>query len=286
MRIGIIGAENSHTVAIATILNVKKKLKGCSVEYLWGETDALASQAAKDGKIPHVVKRPEQMLGKVDAVAVDHRHAKYHLKAVRPFAEAGMPVFVDKPLCYRASEGKEFLRLAAKKGAPVTSFSVLIHQKRFEQFKAKLPALGPIVSGFTYGPADLKSQWGGIFFYGIHQVEMALQAFGYDVKSVLVVKGGKNATAQLVYPSDLIVTMALLKDGAPGFGIGAVGTQGAFQTPITMDKDPYLSGVKTFVKMFKTGSEPLTHDELLKPVQVLEALEKSVASGRIEAVAK
>lgn len=284
MKIGIIGAENSHTIAIATILNVEKKIKDCSVEYVWGETHEFAKEAAKKGKIPKVVKDPSDMLGKVDAVCVDHRHAKFHLKAVKPFVEKGIPTFVDKPFCYRASEGKAFLALAKKKGTPVTSFSVLTHQASFAAFTKKLPEIGPLLSASTYGPCDLKSQWGGVFFYGIHQVDMVLHAFGFDVASVLISKNGLNATGQLFYPSGLIVTMALIKEGSPGFGIGAVGAKGTLGTSIKMDKSPYLTGVKAFVNMFKSRKEPLTYEQMLKPVQVLEALEKSVKSGTMEKV--
>jgi hypothetical protein len=42
MKIGIIGAENSHTAAIAKLINVEQKIKGFSVDYVWGETDAFA----------------------------------------------------------------------------------------------------------------------------------------------------------------------------------------------------------------------------------------------------
>ena len=41
------------------------------------------------------------MLGKIDALIVDHRHAKFHLEAATPFVKAGIPTFVDKPFCYR-----------------------------------------------------------------------------------------------------------------------------------------------------------------------------------------
>ena len=286
MKIGIIGAENSHTKAIATIINVEKRIKGCSVDYLWGETDEFAKDAAKAGQIPNIVKHPREMLGKVDAVMCDHRHPKYHLKSVWPFVEAGIPAFVDKPFCYRAAEGKEFLDMAKKKGTPVTSFSVLPHYGSFKRFKKRVGELGAILSATSFGPADLKSKWGGIFFYGIHQVDIMLHAFGYDVKAVLVTKSGQNATGQLIYPNGLIATMALIKEGCPGFGISAVGTQGAVSMPIKGDKSPYLNGVKTFTTMFKTGKEPLTYEQMLRPVQVLEALDKSVKSGQLEKVEK
>ena len=284
MKIGIIGAENSHTAAIATVINVERKVKGVTVDYVWGETDDFAKDAAKRGKIPNIVKRPKDMLGKVDAVMCDHRHAKYHLKSVWPFVEAGIPTFVDKPFCYRAAEGKEFLKMARKKGTPVTSSSALMHYGSFRRFKKKVAELGTIVSASSYGPSDLKSKWGGVFFYGIHQVTVMLDAFGYDVKAAQITKNGPNATAQLIYPSGLIATMALIKEGCPGFGIAAVGANGSVSMPIVGDKSPYLNEVKAFTDMFKTGVEPYSHDQVLKPVQVLEALEKSVKSGQIEKV--
>jgi len=36
--------------------------------------------------------------------------------------------------------------------------------------------------------------------------------------------------------------------------------------------------------MFKTGEQPMTREQILRPVQVLEALEKSVKSGKVEKV--
>ena len=284
MKLGIIGAENSHTAAIATVINVEKKVKGFSVDCVWGETAAFAQEAAKAGKIPKIVKRPVDMLGKVDAVLVDHRHPKYHLEAVWPFVEAGVPVFVDKPFCFRAAEGKAFLKVAKKTGTPVTSFSVLPQWGSFARFKKKVAQLGVVTAAYSYGPCDLRSKWGGVFFYGIHQVDVMLHAFGYDVKSVLVTRNGENATGQLFYPSGLVAVMALIKEGSPGFGISAVGREGSIQTALTGGKSPYLNGVRTFCKMFKTGAAPMSPEQMLRPVQVLEAMEKSIKSGKREKV--
>ena len=284
MKIGIIGAENSHTAAIAKVLNVDKLVKGFSVDYVWGETAEDAKTAAKEGQIPNIVEKPREMLGRVDALIVDHRHPKFHLKAALPFIKEGIPFFIDKPFCYRTEEGREFLKRAKKHGAPVTSFSVLVHQKKFLTFKKKMADAGEVLSGETWGPCDLRSKWGGIFFYGIHQVDMALKAFGYDVKKVVVTKNGNGATGQLIYPGGKIVTMHLIKEGCPGFGIGVIGTQKAVHQSVVMDSSPYLTGIKAFCKMFKTGEEPETTSEMLTPVRVLEALERSVKSGSVEKV--
>ena len=285
MKIGIIGSENSHTIHIAKEINVNKSVEGFSVDYVWGETEEFAKKASNEGSIPTIVADPKEMLGKVDAVIVDHRHPKYHLEAVRPFVEKGVPTFVHKPFCYESKKGAEFLKMAREKGTPVTSFSILSHQKTFGDFTREMEGLAPVCAGVTYGPCDLKSQWGGVFFYGIHQVDMALHAFGYDVVKTLVVQNDDgHATGQLFYPSGMIVTMNLVKEGVSGFAIAAAGKQGYIQKPIVMDESPYLNGIKTFTNMFQTGEEPVPHDKILKPIQVLESLQRSVDSGQIDGV--
>ena len=284
MKIGIIGAENSHTAAIAKTLNVEKRVKGFTVESVWGETEAFAKAAAEAGQIPVVVRDPSEMMGKIDALIVDHRHAKFHLAAALPFVKAGIPTFVDKPFCYRSAEGKEFLAAARQAGTPVTSFSTLPHQKAFKSLVGKMAKLGEIVGGVTFGPCDLESPYGGVFFYGIHQVEVALAAFGYDVTAAQVIRGEKVALGRLLYDSGKAVTMHLVKSGCKGFAAVAAGSEGFCHQELTMDKSPYLNGIRAFTRMFRTRVEPLAYDRMLKPVQVLEALEKSVASGAVEKV--
>jgi predicted dehydrogenase len=285
MQIGIIGAENSHTVHIAKEINVNNNVPGFSVDYVWGETDELAKKAAADGNIPTIVSDPKEMLGKIDAVIVDHRHPKYHLDAVRPFTEQGVPTFVDKPFCYDSTKGAEFLKMAREKGTPVTSFSVLSHQQTFHQFTDEMKALGAIAAGTTYGPCDLYSEHGGVFFYGIHQVDMALHAFGYDVERVQVAKADDgHAVGLLFYASGTMVSMHFVKAGVKGFAIGAAGSDGYLHKAITMDEHPYLTGIKTFTDMFTTGKEPVSHEDILAPIKVLEALDRSLKTGAAENV--
>ncbi|HKI89289.1 MAG TPA: hypothetical protein VKA38_09695, partial [Draconibacterium sp.] len=81
IRIGIIGAENSHTAGYGKVFNIEKKFPGVEVKYVWGETDAFAKAAMKKGNIPNQIKDPKEMMGKIDALIVDHRHPKYHLAA-------------------------------------------------------------------------------------------------------------------------------------------------------------------------------------------------------------
>jgi len=277
MKIGIIGAENSHAAAIAKLINVDKKIEDCEVTMLWGETKEFAEKTQKDGQIPAVVADYHEMLGKVDGVIIDHRDGKYHLPAATPFVKAGVPVFVDKPLCCDLAEGKRFLKLARKCKTPVTSFSIVSRQGSFAEFKKELAGLGNLAMGVSVGPCDIESQWGGIFFYGIHQVDLLLAAFGTEVVSAQVNLNGDYSTGTLYYKSGFVATMSLLKKNAPGFGVLAVGEKGTLYRPIVYDADsPFMQSTRTVVTMFRTRSEPEPYADILARIAVLQALQRSI----------
>jgi len=291
MRIGIVGAENSHCAAVAKTLNVRKSCGSARVVAVWGETRAFAEAAAAAGEVPRIVRRPEEMIGQVDGVMIDHRHAKFHIAAARPFVEAGIPAFVDKPFSFTVREGGALLELAKARGVPVTSFSTIPEQEAFgKDFRRQVRAAGRITSIDTAGPCDIKSKYGGVFFYAIHQVDAILKAFGAGIEAVQVVKasrGNPNAAAVMTYrDGGPIVTMQLVKEGQCGFAFRAAGAKAAVEYAHRSDDDPYLSGIRKWLRMFRTGKEPYTAAEMLEPIAVLEALAKSVRTGKRVRVAK
>ncbi|MGH7144747.1 MAG: Gfo/Idh/MocA family protein [Planctomycetota bacterium] len=276
IRIGIVGAENSHTGHIAKLCNVEHAVPGAKVVMVWGEKPEFAKKAAEFGQIPTIVAKPEQMLGHIDAVVVDHRHGKFHLKAAEPFVKARIPTFVDKPFSCDVAEGRKFLKLARQLGTPVTSFSVLPKHKSFEALVKATAKLGALSAVAMSGPCDLESIYGGVFFYGVHQVDVILRAFGYDVKEVQVNVNGPYSTATLYFKSGLIATLNLLKNRVEGFHMLVIGEKGFHSQALVSDASPYLTGVRTFVKMFKTRKEPETPEAMLAPVAVLQALAQSI----------
>jgi predicted dehydrogenase len=281
MRIGIIGAENSHTVAIARVVNIEKRIRGAQVTQVWGETRAFAQKAAEAGQIPQIIKNPAELIGQVDGVVVDHRHGKLHLPAAWPLLEARIPLFIDKPFCYRLSEGKRFLGRAVQLKVPVCSFSTLPKQETFRTLRKEARQLGKLHAVITSGPCDIRSKWGGIFFYGIHQVDMVLRLLGCELAHAQVVKGrGRNHEALLSFASGAVAVMNLIGGGGAQFHVSIIGEKGRLDRAITYDASPYLTGVREFTGMFRTGRSPETVQSMLAPVAALEALEKSVKTGR------
>lgn len=274
IRIGIIGAENSHTAGFGKLFNIDKKFPGVEVKYVWGETDEFAKSAMEKGAILNQVKDPNEMLGKIDALIVDHRHPKFHLEPAIPFIKEGIPTFIDKPFCYRSTEGKEFLQLAKKVGAPVTSYSSIAQSAATFDIKEQVAALGKISQVIRTGTADLDSQYGGIFFYGVHIVEPLMYMFGEDIQEVKVIRNGKYGNASLRFSSGLFATL-VFKEKAYGWETYVeVGNKLVELKSRVEETDP-PKNYADMVEMFRTGKEPRSHQSILNGVCVLEALEKS-----------
>jgi len=284
LRIGIIGAENSHTIGFGKMFNTDKKFPSAEVKYVWGESDEFAWNASEKGNIPNIVKDPGEMLGDINALIVDHRHAKYHLEAATPFIKAGIPTFVDKPFCYRAAEGKEFLELARKHGTAVTSYSTIAHSAATYDMKDQVGSMGKINQVVRTGPVEMDSKYGGVFFYGVHIVQPLMFMFGEEIEAVRVTRKGQQGSASLVYRNGLFVSL-IFKNISGGWETFVETEEGFTELKSRVEEsDPALC-YTDMVDMFRTGKEPRSHQSILNCVLVLEALEKSVASQKWEDVA-
>lgn len=284
LRVGIVGAENSHCTQIARICNVDKRV-AARVVAVWGERPCFAKAAAEAGQIKSIVKNWRDMLGMVDGVMIDHRHPKYHAEVAHFFVRNRIPCFVDKPFTYTLAEGKRLCALARKMRVPITSFSVIPMQKNFSEFKRAVRKIGTVVSVTTTGPVDLKSKYGGVFFYGIHQVDAIIELLEGRPDAVRVQKHANGGVATLTYKNGPIVTMNCVNNGNGRFHWSAVGDTTVLDWNHSMDPNPYLTGARTFVRMFRTGKEPFSHERMLAPVAALEAMARSLRLGKLVKVA-
>ncbi len=277
--IGIIGAENSHSYTYGKIFNIEKKFPGVELKYIWGETDAFAKRSMEKGKIPFQVKDPSEMMGKIDGLIVDHRHAKYHLPAATPFVKAGIPTFIDKPFCYRAAEGKEFLEMAKRVGTPVTSYSSIAHSAATLDMKAQLAEMGHINQVVRTGTIDLDSKYGGVFFYGVHLVQPLLEMFGEDVERVKITRDGKYGNASLKFSNGLFATL-IFKRKAYGWETFVETDKKFIELKSRVEEPELPMNDASMIEMFRTGKEPRSHQSILNNVSVLEALEKSAETEK------
>ncbi len=122
IRIGIIGTENSHAMAFAQAINLpdengKMRFPDVRVVGVYGPDLESARQIINETGVDFLAEKPEDFFGKVDAMIVTCRKGSLHAQYAKPFLEAGLPMFIDKPFTVDLAEAKELAKISEEKGA-------------------------------------------------------------------------------------------------------------------------------------------------------------------------
>ena len=283
-RIGILGTENSHAAAFTDIVNTpgspyEGEFKVTALYDLdGGPSRAIQSKHEKDGIA--VVSSPEEMLPLVDCVMVTARHGKYHDEFALPFIREGMPAFIDKPFTCSAQTAVRLTEEAQRYSAPLCGGSGCKYSPEILKLKADIDSgkIGKVTSAMITFAVDLNSVYGGLYFYSGHLIEEMITLFGGDVRTVSAFRSGDHLTAIARYPS-IDVTMNFEHT----YTAVVYGEKGWIAVPTTCD-GIYEAEFAHFAEMVRTGKSPVTAEDLIKPVRIMDALQRSLLSGREEVV--
>lgn len=280
-RLGIVGSDNSHAKAFSELANVDGALRvpGLQVTHIWGKDPEVTAQRAKEGQIPNIVQSPEEMIGQVDGILNVSRHGGRHLAESLPFIEAGIPVFVDKPLACDVLEAEALIRAAQNKRVGFTSFSTVPMEATYQSFLAEVnEKAGVVQAGSVSGPFELDSEYGGVYFYGIHSVDLMLSTFGYDIETVQTTERSGHVHAACTFKSGALVSLQLLHNVAHGWHVNVFGEKGRFYHKPVVSRH-YHDGLTIIKETLTTGKWPRTATQLLRPIQVLDGIDRSLKSG-------
>lgn len=273
-RIGIIGTENSHARAFTKVFNEGEY--DCKVVAVGGHYPEESKKLCEEFNLEFIADEPRDMLGRVDAVMVTARDGKYHLEMVRPFIEAGIPAFVDKPVTVSTEEALELAKLAKKKGVPVCGGSSVRHTYDILMLK-NAAENGEVHGGMVSAPLNMHNEYSGFYFYSSHLAEMSLTIFGYNPKSVMAYENNDNVTALVKY-DNYIVTNHFMNGCYKAYQGVVMRSDMNFSRSIDISLS-YKHECDLFVNMLKTGKSDISLENLIIPVFYLNAVEKSYKTG-------
>lgn len=278
MKIGLIGTESDHADEFLRMLNRELRHNDHRVTAIWGSDTPRTTQLARTYDVDQMMATPEKMLGQVDAVIVGDRDGADHLPHALPFIEAGLPVFVDKPLARSVKDAETMLDAAEKSGALITSASALRWQQPTEELLASVRRLGRpdrIVATGSFYP---DSEYGGLIFYGIHATELALQLGGAAVTDIAVEKAEPYEVRLAMWAKSTEVVIRLLQP-LPGesTSFSAEVFKGDHQVGrrVSLPEDYMAPVLDKFVGMIKSGKAPLSRQELFMPVVLMEMAQRA-----------
>jgi len=224
------------------------------------------------------VDEVEDLVGMVDAVLVESQSGYAHLEKARPFIEAGIPTYIDKPFVIDVADGLEIKRLAAEHGVPIFSSSSLRYAPEVVEVSEGAEDVGEVVGAHTWSPAGLHDGNPGLAHYGIHGVETlyALMGPGCVEVACMSEEGGEVSVGR--WADGRVASMRGTRAGAHAYGFAVWGDKGVRVSGIST-QFIYRELLKRIVSMFETGEAPLNLDETLEIAAFIAAAFKSAGNG-------
>ena len=182
----------------------KDAIAKANVTHVWAQDKKIAMHIAKATFIENVVDNFTDMIGKVDGILLARDDAETHYEFAKPFLNAGIPIYIDKPLALSVSEAKRLIDLQKYPGQ-LFSCSALRYAKEFKLSEPELAQLGRLHHIHAIVPKDWDK-------YAVHVIEpllMIAQDRGV-IQSTQVFHNNDSTTLTVTYSGDfhlLVSTM-------------------------------------------------------------------------------
>lgn len=292
LRLGIIGLDTSHVTAFTELLHNEDHeyhVPGAKivVAYPGGSPDFPRSYD-RVGRFTtelrgiygvQIVDELSDIPPLCDGILLESVDGRVHYDQFKKIVQHGKPVFIDKPFSLRSDEAAKMVQLADTHHTPLMSCSALRYSE------AITPALsrddgGDVIGCDTFGPMAIEPTQPGLFWYGIHCVEMLFAVLG---------RGCVNVTAIANKDHDEIV--GVWSDGRMGTIRGNRKGNNQFAAVIHREREIqfvdvsayakpfYASLLERIVLFFRTGTPSCEMGETQQIVRFIECANESRSTG-------
>lgn len=295
MKIGMIGLDTSHCTAFTRLLNDPRAnfhVPGGKVvvAYPGGSSDFALSRSRVEG-ITQELKESfgiqmaagcEEVAAAVDGILLTSVDGRIHREQFEKVAPYGRPVFIDKPLAVSSQDADHILETAQEHGVPLLSTSAL----RYAEPLVEVLEEGEIFGVDCYGPMNLEETQPGLFWYGIHGVEMMYAVLGRGCERVTAYSNSQQDVIVGEWSDGRIGTYRGNRQGNREFGAVVHRAEGSSHADVSHAAKPfYASLLEQVMKLFQTRIAPVDAEETREIIRFMEAANESRETGRTVSLA-
>lgn len=240
------------------------RIPGARVTHIWTDDPADAPKVAAASLIEHVVSRPEDVVGQVDAVVIATDDGNDHVRRARPFIEAGLPVFVDKPMATNLADLRQFVQWQ-RAGKVLLSTSGMRYAPEMRLSEEQRQHLGDLrwITSFTCKTWER---------YGIHALEAVYPLLGPGFVSAQTQHQPGSDLVHLRHASGVQVTLAAIHDAYGSFGgVHLYGTKGDLALKLADTYSAFRAQLVAFIDMLRTGQPPLDFSQTVELMAIIIA---------------
>ena len=250
---------NKQPLGTLTIPNAKVTHISCV-----GDGEFTAEHVARCSLIPNVVKNPTDVIGHVDAVVIATDIGHQHVERARPFVEAGLPVFVDKPLVDNEADLKVFTKWVDE-GRAIMSSSAMRYAKEFMPYRISTHEIGEL----RLATITTAKKWES---YGIHALESIYPILGPGFLTARNIGTKERNIVHLTHRRGIDVIVVALADMYGGFGaLQLCGTIGKVQVAFSDTFYAFKTQLEGFIQYLRTGTRPFPFEETAELMKLVIA---------------
>jgi predicted dehydrogenase len=208
----------------------------------------------------------------VDAAIISTDDGDDHVRRARPFIEAGLPVFVDKPMATNVADLNQFLRWHLD-GKTILSTSGMRYMPETRQIIEQRERLGDLrwITSFT------SKTWER---YGIHALEAVYPLLGPGFLTAQTNQQGGSNIVTLAHRSGAMVTLAAIYDAPGSFGaVHVYGTKGDLAVKLADTYAAFRAQLMAFVELLRTGARPVPFSQTVELMAIIIAGVRSREQG-------
>lgn len=275
LRVGIVDIDTTHPWAIANYLNATRRAQVVAVSDS-GETwpkEHVQEFARRLTSPAQVFENADEMLGKVDAVMFCGNRYDLRIEQVRPFLDAGLPIYIDKPAVGKLADVRS-LEKHVEAGARLLMGSSLPLCPELKEVWRRVSAGSPC--GVTV------VGWRSLFEYGIHATDTALNLMQSSPQRVKWGAFGPTECvwAELANGQDLLLYTGLAQCQ---WQVTCMTTEGLYNTMLNLTASRgshYDLLAQAFVEMAQTGRTRIPPRWHLEGIKLLIAAKRSREESR------
>jgi predicted dehydrogenase len=282
-RIAILGCENSHANAFLRFIKEKEEFSEVEVIGVYSDAREAAEKLNQKFGVP-VMEHYAVAVGKIDGLVITARHGDNHYKYAKPYIESGIPMFIDKPITINEDEAILFMRELIAKNVRISGGSSLKQNVYVRELKqnAEKGIGGSTVGGYVRAPYQSESIYGGFYFYAQHMVEMVSEIFGRFPISVIAKQNGKQV--HVLFHYEAYDCVGLFCDKNDFYYASRMAESDAKSYVIPTTDDWFYEEFKEFYSLLEGGRQAVKYEDFIAPVFVMNAIERSIKSGKEEPV--
>ncbi|MBR7162011.1 MAG: Gfo/Idh/MocA family oxidoreductase [Clostridia bacterium] len=282
-KIAILGCENSHADSFLKFIKHKEEFNDIEVVGVYSDDLPAAEKLREKFGVP-VLGDYADAVGKIDGLIITARHGDNHYKYAKPYIKSGIPMFIDKPITVKEEEAVAFMRELRENGVPFCGGSSLKQDAFVMKLKeeAQNETNGKTIGGIVRAPYSSENAYGGFYFYSQHLVEMICEIFGRFPLSVTAKQNGKQIHVLFHYADYDCV--GVYTDGNYLYYAARMAEKATTGFEIPSSGDWFYREFKEFYELLHGAPRGITHEEFISPVFIMNAIERSLASGKEETI--